>query len=435
MHILSGDLKGEVRTMSIICGTSFSARSEAAVRAAAGIAARLRKTLVLAHVVRPEASRLLGDNVKRAAKDVLEGIAAPLRSDGAEVACVVEEGEPGERLLSLAREHDGSLLVLAAAAVKDEHFGVVDTVLRKTVVPALTVREGGALERWCRTGEPLKVMLGVDRSAATQAARAWLRKLAEVGPLQVTAGHVYWPVSEYQRLGMAPPLAFNELDPELEHLLSAEVAGLAGPGPDGRPAGVALRMGIGRTADHLVALAEQVRADLLVVGSHHRRGLGRLWAVSEISARLAGMSVACVPMNALPRGVEVELPELMDVIAATDFSAGGDRAVAYACRLVTTGGTVHLVHVRPAPPAPAEEAELRRKLGERIPRQAEQIGIRFELHVCSGERADAIAQLAERIHADAICTGSRTHGRVVSAVVGSVARALLEKTARPVLLA
>jgi nucleotide-binding universal stress UspA family protein len=55
--------------------------------------------------------------------------------------------------------------------------------------------------------------------------------------------------------------------------------------------------GLGRVADHLVQIAVEERADLVVVGNRQRSGLQRLWhgSVSHGVLELAPTSVACVP--------------------------------------------------------------------------------------------------------------------------------------------
>ena len=55
------------------------------------------------------------------------------------------------------------------------------------------------------------------------------------------------------------------------------------------------RLGVGRVADHLLEIAESERCDLVVVGSHGRAGLARLWSVSATTLHLARMAVLVVP--------------------------------------------------------------------------------------------------------------------------------------------
>ncbi|MFY0575499.1 universal stress protein [Cystobacter fuscus] len=98
---------------------------------------------------------------------------------------------------------------------------------------------------------------------------------------------------------------------------------------------------MGRIADHLVALAAEEKVDLLVVGSHQRRALGKLGSVSHHALRLAAMSVVSVPLAGAARGSEVAVPTLRSVLVATDFSEAANRAIPYAFSLLPVGGTVY----------------------------------------------------------------------------------------------
>ncbi|HZN94959.1 MAG TPA: universal stress protein, partial [Myxococcales bacterium] len=230
------------------------------------------------------------------------------------------------------------------------------------------------------------------------------------------------------------PLMFSEADPALEEVLSGEVereVGAIAPGVSPR---VRLRIGIGWTGDQLVAMAEEEGADLLSVGTHHRRGMGKLWSVSHHAVRNAPMSVASVPAEAAHRGADAEIPELRDVIAATDFSPSADLAIPYAFSLVRPGGTVHVLHARHSAPSEAERTELERRMMALVPPGAAEQAKRADAEVVWGEPSEAIARAAERLGADAICVGSHARGALAKVVLGSVSQALLGRTRRPVLV-
>ena len=62
----------------------------------------------------------------------------------------------------------------------------------------------------------------------------------------------------------------------------------------------------GLTSQQIVdRLTAEEKVDLLVVGTHQRRALGKLWSVSHHALRLARMSVAAVPSTAATHGAEV----------------------------------------------------------------------------------------------------------------------------------
>jgi nucleotide-binding universal stress UspA family protein len=98
----------------------------------------------------------------------------------------------------------------------------------------------------------------------------------------------------------------------------------------------------------LVASAENARADVLVVGSHQRSGIERLWmrSVARGAVSLAQTSMIVVP-SSVARSTEPSIPVIREVLAATDFSELGDLAIPHALSLLPEGGTLRLAHVLP----------------------------------------------------------------------------------------
>jgi nucleotide-binding universal stress UspA family protein len=66
--------------------------------------------------------------------------------------------------------------------------------------------------------------------------------------------------------------------------------------------------------------------------------------------------------------------------------------------------------------------------------QAEERGIRTFTRLLKGDPADEIVAYADVIDADLIVVGSRGHGAVASALLGSVSRGILREARRPVLV-
>jgi nucleotide-binding universal stress UspA family protein len=149
-----------------------------------------------------------------------------------------------------------------------------------------------------------------------------------------------------------------------------------------------------------------------------------------------------------------KVPELRRVLVPTDFSELSLAAVPFAYALAAPGGSVHLLHVvevseQPNPlyahyrpgrtPTPderaAQEAELRERLRALVPGGARAKNVSTEIELAeSTEVAECIAEAAERLHVDAICIA--THGRsgLGRALFGSVAKAVLRSSRRPILI-
>jgi nucleotide-binding universal stress UspA family protein len=188
---------------------------------------------------------------------------------------------------------------------------------------------------------------------------------------------------------------------------------------------------MGRVATRLVRFAEEEAADLLVIGSHERGLLGRLWegSVSRGVIESAKCAVLCVPAAAHD---ERPVTAFRSVLAATDFSPLGDEAVRLAYAAVAPGGTVHVVHVargahdtvtprdvlnpEQSGVDPITHAELRFRLDGRV---SPDTRVRSETHVLeSDSAAKAIVQAAERLGVDLICVGTPRPGRRTHRIAG-----------------
>ncbi|WP_223637808.1 universal stress protein [Corallococcus sp. EGB] len=422
--------------MTIACATNFSDDARRACDTAALLARRLEVPLCLVHVLTGNLVRTFGDAICETAEATLRDERDRLRATGAQVDSVLLTGEPEVELRDLVVKR-GFTSVVAGAPHENTPFrglgGTVDRMAQLLGVPFLVVRGGDGLEAWARGERPLRLMLGVDRSRPFEVAREWVKSLARVGPVEVVGGRIIWVGSEAERLGMKHPHSYKDMSPELREALERESDALLEPL---RAAGLRVRSrlepGLGRIADHLIALAEEEQVDLLVVGTHQRRALAKLWSVSQSARRLASMSVVSVPVRAVEQGLEEEPPRVRTVLATTDFGEAGDRAIAYAFAITPPGGTVHLLHVEPeeAPPEAIQAAW--QQLEQRVPGPEHDGSHKVELSVLRGDDiAAVITQAAERHCVDLVCLG--THGRtgVSRLVMGSVAQQVMARSDRP----
>jgi nucleotide-binding universal stress UspA family protein len=65
---------------------------------------------------------------------------------------------------------------------------------------------------------------------------------------------------------------------------------------------------------------------------------------------------------------------------------------------------------------------------------AEERGVRATTKLLAGDAADEIVAYADSVAADVIVVGSRGHGALASALIGSVSRAVLRESKRPVVI-
>src|SRR5262249_16248873 len=157
------------------------------------------------------------------------------------------------------------------------------------------------------------------------------------GPVDVVLGAIYYPDDAAEHYGLHAGTLVDR-DPEIERLLSRDLVKRFGTAD--RVVGRA-RRGLGRIGDHVVELAGDEVADVIVVRTGQKTGLDRLGSVSSVIVRAAPQSVVCVPPNAaIPT---ITTPAITSALAATDLSPFANRAVPYA--FAVAPGDIHVVHV------------------------------------------------------------------------------------------
>jgi len=289
-----------VRRVAIVCGTDFSDSGQAAVRAAAALATRLGQPLRLVHVVDDAVEQLdvrARDLLVSAAAERLHEQArrlpAPLRR---RLLTTVLVGKPHEALISIAK-NSGLVIVSSQGHGSSPLFrlgGTSERIAATSPVPVLVVRDAAPFEAWSRRRRPLRVVLGVDFTASGEAAIRWAKALCRAAPCDVTVGHIYYPDEAHRRYGLHGYSVVSS-DPEVKKRLARDLASRVGKIPGAGKVAFRPFRGMGRLADHLLELAEAERADLVVVGTHHRRGFVRLASVSSGALHMGRMSVAVIP--------------------------------------------------------------------------------------------------------------------------------------------
>jgi nucleotide-binding universal stress UspA family protein len=159
----------------------------------------------------------------------------------------------------------------------------------------------------------------------------------------------------------------------------------------------------------------------------------------------------------IQRTPDSAIPTLGRVLATSDFSELAERAIPLAYAIAARGGRVHLLHVidldepavTPNPlyahyspgraPTPGQRAAARARCEARlrasIPAGADARDIATQIHVVEArEVAAAILSEAARSEVDVLCLASRGRTGLAAALLGSVARAVLARSQRPVLI-
>lgn len=441
--------------VTVVCGTDFSAGSGSAVRAASEISRALGTQLHLVHAVDAEgASAERQDWLSRWARTQLESGSVELRQAGSDVVLHLKAGSPAEALREVTEEVGAGLVVVGTHGSGGDAWQTpalgthVYRVIRRAQVPVLVVADDTPFRSWLRDATPLKVMLGMGVRGENGASAHWVHRLERLGALALSAVRLYWPPSEFHRLGVGGVQSYLSPPPEVAATLREELkAELVGHGVKTQ-AVLRPEPHMGRIADRLVRAAAEEGTQLLVIGSHPRGVLARMWegSVSERVLRDARCSVLAVPSESVePR----QVAGIESVLVATDFSALGDSALALAYGVLTAGGTVHLVHVKTGDHTPTASTDALRPAAAGVApaaigeaeaalraRSLDVFGIRTEVHVVEAPSAAAgILAAAERLHVDAVCLGTHGHTGAKEALLGSVAAEVVRQSKRPVLLA
>jgi nucleotide-binding universal stress UspA family protein len=450
----------------IVCATDFSPLAERALEWAAAMAKRTGGHIDLIHVApNPsgdslamtfDTARFDAEHARQATDRLREAARAAATAFDVSVRPQLLRGAPHEEIAKHARLEDARMIVLGTsglALIERLLLGsVADRTVRSADRPVVLVPEAPEPRVWAAgASRPPRIVAGLGADDDRELVR-FVGDLRRGGAADVAFVHLYWPIGEYDRLGLKGSRDLMKPDPDvvknLEPGLRAKITMLPGMGTvslDVRPAW-------GEPASNLLVAVEEREADLLVVGAHERHGLARLVSGS-MARRLARHSryvpIAVVPTEAhAPRSAAQEVPRVRTVLAVTDLSPLGNAGVAHAYSLMRgTGGTVELCHIHEhSLPNPAyayerpeqnltdiERARLISELRALIPRDAESLGISTHLTVVDGGRAgEAIVQAAERLDVDVICLASHGRTGLARAVLGSVAQEVVHRARRPV---
>jgi nucleotide-binding universal stress UspA family protein len=202
----------------------------------------------------------------------------------------------------------------------------------------------------------------------------------------------------------------------------------------------------GHPATETVRVAQEVGADLIVMGTHGRTGFQRfvLGSVTETVLRRAPCPVLTVPPRASdhPRSMFFKR-----ILCASDFSPASEAAVRYAASLAAEAdGSLFLVHVldrpgikarsqaaRPGNAGPPDyECAARAQLQRAVPPAAREF-CRVEEIVAQGRAAPAIVRLAAEREVGLVVMG--VHGRSMLDLMafGSVTHEVVRQAVCPVL--
>ena len=434
-------------TRPIICLTDFSENAARAAEVAAAVAERLSTSLIVAHSVDERGefpdhlrSRMMKEDAPRLAQEAAR-LSQLCRNVKEEMLAGVQYlgGAPDDGVVTCATKADARLVVVASSGTGALGRWMLGSVAERTAesapMPTLVVRAAEPFVAWARGERALEIFVAADFTETSDAALRWVGELRQIGPCEITLGYIDGPAEERAKPAVFDGMGKDVLTPEVQQVLGRDLREKAERLLGTVPA-IRVMPRSARVDAHLIALATEAGADLLVLGTHQWHGLDRLrhTSISRRILRDAPMSVACVPVPAASRGEAAPIPELRRVLVATDFSDDGGRAIPHAYSVLAGEGAVCLLHVAKLGESEPKDA-LEAQLHALIPAEAASRGLVTEVRVVeSGDPASAICEAAGRFGADLLCIGSHGRSALAAAVMGSVAQAVIAHSARPVLV-
>jgi nucleotide-binding universal stress UspA family protein len=179
--------------------------------------------------------------------------------------------------------------------------------------------------------------------------------------------------------------------------------------------------------------------DLVVVGTHGRRGASRLFlgSVAERVVRTSGVPVLTIRSNdadAAPRPIRT-------ILCAVDFTPASERALDAAVALASRlGAAVRVVYAWDAEPldlhptfAAAQQREIERELGRIVEAHRAGTNVEVEGLVRRGVAHLGIVETAHETGADLVVVGTAGRRGLARAVTGSVAERVVRACEVPVL--
>jgi nucleotide-binding universal stress UspA family protein len=205
----------------------------------------------------------------------------------------------------------------------------------------------------------------------------------------------------------------------------------------------------GPAVEAIVGYAAEIGADLLVMGSHGREGLGHLLfgSTAERVLHKAPCPVLVVPLHAEEPSA-ADRVRFTQILCALDFSPPATRALDLALSLAReSGGALTVLHVVEALTEPELEAlpptgvreyvdvltnQARQRLHAAVPREAN-AGARITETVRYGRAALAILREADERGADLIVLGAEGHRGLGRLMLGSATHTVVRRATCPVL--
>ena len=281
--------------MRILAATDFSTRSQRAVRRAGLLAQSTGAELVLVHVVDDDQpQRLVEIETREAERTVGEQISAMAELPRERCRPMVVAGDPFDGILRTAAAMKADLIVMGAhrkQLLQDIFVGTtIERVIRTGPSPVLMVNN--------EVGQPYRTVLAaVDMSEPSANAIRAAESAGLIGDGRVTLLHAFVPLGKgkMSMAGIERARIDEYVAGERERAMDEFVAFLAESKLVDRR--WSLRVEEGSAFEVISRVVEEMRPDLLIMGTHGRSGIIKvlLGSVTEEALRSLDVDILAVP--------------------------------------------------------------------------------------------------------------------------------------------
>jgi nucleotide-binding universal stress UspA family protein len=293
-----------------------------------------------------------------------------------------------------------------------------------------------------------RILCPVDFSACSRHALDEAIAIAHLYDACVTAVHVFpEAIAADPFAGLPEFQPFRLTDRHRAHLLGHLKTFATSEGAEPRRMNFAIREGVDIDSE-ILAAAEQITPDVIVMGTHGRSGFQRLMlgSVAEKVLRKARCPVLTVSPKA-PDAVPAGPTPFSHIVCGTDFSDSSLAALEYATSFAAQSGAqldvlsvVQLIPIYEMTGAiplyfPGFIGDLKADIARQLDSTVAGAGIRNDVHclVTAGTPYREIVRVASERQADLIVLGAYSHGTIDHLFFGSTANHVVRQARCPVL--
>jgi len=276
-----------VALTNLLVPTDFSPASDRALDYALSLARRYEARIILVNVIddgselilAPEMAANTRQSTFGSAQEEMGQILVSARLRGVTHETLIEEGRLWPTLEALVAKYEADLIVVGThklGSLKKFVLGSgAEQIFRQAKCPVLTV--GPAAAGAPKDAQLKNILFATDFGTGAERQAAYAFSFAQEHQANVTLLHVVSRVEDYSEPGLA-------LKTEA---ISRELAELIPPGSElwCKPA---VRMVVGEPVQQILNAAQAMRADLLVIGAKHKKGLAAGHSMRTIAYALAG---------------------------------------------------------------------------------------------------------------------------------------------------